>query len=210
MTELTARRAATRDRLIDAAAVVFGEKGVLGAAVEEICEEAGFTRGAFYSNFSSKDDLCLALLERLYDHQTAALDQVIDAIGSPTGDLEDLIRRALEVFFAAQPEGRNWVLTSQVLRLHAARSPEFAAAYRRFNEQGIARVADTIEGVLASLGYELTTNGVAAISLLHAVHEYGALGSLIGSDALEDGYAAGLMATVLGALIRPVSSTSAR
>ena len=47
MTELTARRAATRERLVDAAVVVFAEKGVLGAAVEEICEAAGFTRGAF-------------------------------------------------------------------------------------------------------------------------------------------------------------------
>ena len=47
MTEhLTARRAATRDRLVDAAITVFAEKGVLGASVEEICETAGFTRGA--------------------------------------------------------------------------------------------------------------------------------------------------------------------
>ena len=51
MTHVTARRAATRERLIDAAIDVFAEKGVLGASVEEICEDAGFTRGAFYSNF---------------------------------------------------------------------------------------------------------------------------------------------------------------
>ncbi|QLQ17106.1 MAG: helix-turn-helix transcriptional regulator [Micropruina sp.] len=49
---------------MDAAIVLFAEKGVLAASVEEICEQAGFTRGAFYSNFESKDDLCVAVMHR--------------------------------------------------------------------------------------------------------------------------------------------------
>ena len=73
MTEVTARRAATRDRLVEAALGVFAEKGVLGASVEEICEAAGFTRGAFYSNFASKDELCVAALQRQFDDQMLAL-----------------------------------------------------------------------------------------------------------------------------------------
>ena len=68
MSEISARRSATRDRLVDAALGVFAEKGVVGASVEEISEAAGFTRGAFYSNFESKDELCLAAL----DHFAAA------------------------------------------------------------------------------------------------------------------------------------------
>lgn len=205
MTELTPRRAATRDRLVDAAVLVFAEKGVLGAAVEEICEAAGFTRGAFYSNFSSKDDLCVALLERHHENQLSALDQALGSFGTPTGNLDDLIAGALRVFFAAQPEGRPWVLASQELRLHAARSPEFAATYRRFNDEGVARVAETIEGVLDELGYALVTTGPAAIGLLHAVHEYGTLGSLIGSDTLEGDYKEQLLAEVLSTLIRRVA-----
>lgn len=205
MTELTARRAATRERLVDAAVVVFAEKGVLGAAVEEICDVAGFTRGAFYSNFTSKDDLCVALLQRNYELQMAALDQAIAGIdAAPTGNLDDLIARTLDMFFAAQPEGRHWVLASQELRLHAARSPEFAPAYRRFTDQGTMRVAETIRSVVQALGYELTTSGPAAIGLLHAVHEYGTLGSLIGSDTLEGGYKERLLAEVLRTLVRPV------
>ncbi|MFS2056347.1 TetR/AcrR family transcriptional regulator, partial [Variovorax sp. CT11-76] len=46
---ISARRAATQARLADAAVAVFARKGVPGSTVEEICEEAGFTRGAFYS-----------------------------------------------------------------------------------------------------------------------------------------------------------------
>ena len=61
---VSTRRAHTRDRLMDAAIALFAEKGILGASVEEICERAGFTRGAFYSNFDSKDELLLAVLRR--------------------------------------------------------------------------------------------------------------------------------------------------
>ena len=45
-----------------AATSVFADRGIIGASVEEICEAAGFTRGAFYSNFADKDALVLALI----------------------------------------------------------------------------------------------------------------------------------------------------
>lgn len=61
------RRAQTRTELLDAAARVFVERGFEGASIEAITEEAGYTRGAFYSNFSSKAELFAELLqERVY------------------------------------------------------------------------------------------------------------------------------------------------
>ena len=54
----------TRALLIDAAAMVFAREGFARASVEMIAEEAGFSKGAVYSNFSGKDDLFLALLDR--------------------------------------------------------------------------------------------------------------------------------------------------
>ena len=56
------RRAQTRAALLDAAARVFAERGFGGASVEAIAAEAGYTRGAFYSNFASKEELFVALL----------------------------------------------------------------------------------------------------------------------------------------------------
>ena len=55
-TTVSSRRQHTRDRLIDAATGLFAEKSIEGASVEEISERAGFTRGAFYSNFDSKEE----------------------------------------------------------------------------------------------------------------------------------------------------------
>lgn len=56
-------RAATRNRLLATSAEVFAERGIEGASVEELCAAAGFTRGAFYSNFATKTDLALAMYE---------------------------------------------------------------------------------------------------------------------------------------------------
>ena len=59
------RREATKQKLLDAAAQVFAEEGLDAASVEAICERAGFTRGAFYSNFETKDELFLELAGRV-------------------------------------------------------------------------------------------------------------------------------------------------
>src|ERR1035438_2954546 len=55
-------RARTREQLLDAAAFVFARKGFAGASVEEIAESAGYSTGALYSNFESKEQLFLELL----------------------------------------------------------------------------------------------------------------------------------------------------
>jgi len=56
----------TRERLLDAALQVFSRRGYSAASVDEIAAEAGFSKGAVYSNFSSKEDLFLALIDRRF------------------------------------------------------------------------------------------------------------------------------------------------
>jgi AcrR family transcriptional regulator len=58
------RQAATRQALVDAAALVFIERGYAASSVEAITERAGFSRGAFYSNFGSKEELFAELLQQ--------------------------------------------------------------------------------------------------------------------------------------------------
>lgn len=60
----------TREKLFESAAEVFEERGIGAASIETIAAAAGFTRGAFYSNFDSKDDLIVAMLE---DHVERSL-----------------------------------------------------------------------------------------------------------------------------------------
>ena len=205
MTEVTARRAATRDRLVEAALGVFAEKGVLGASVEEICEAAGFTRGAFYSNFASKDELCVAALQRQFDDQMLALAEAVASVDAlpDTATLDEVIEAALSVFFTSRESDKTWVLAAQELRLHAARSPEMAAFYRESHRLGTEAVSGVIEQAVTRHGYELVASGPEAVGVLHAVHDYGVLGALIGSDTIAGDVRVRLLSEVLPAFVRP-------
>src|ERR1700682_984092 len=67
----------TREKLFEAAARVFEEQGIGGASIEAIAAEAGFTRGAFYSNFKSKDELIIAMIE---DHVEQSIRRNLDLL----------------------------------------------------------------------------------------------------------------------------------
>lgn len=59
----SARKAATRTRLLEAAARVYAAHGFAGATLDDVAEEAGLTKGALYGHFGSKDKLLVALME---------------------------------------------------------------------------------------------------------------------------------------------------
>lgn len=202
----SARRAATRERLIDAAIAVFAEKGVGGASVEEISETAGFTRGAFYSNFEHKDALCEAVLEVLHADTLDAMNDALAAAKATDADLDTLIPSVIGVFIDAQRGDRTWALAAQELRLYAAREPALASAYRSFHQRAVTLFADIMVEALAQHGYELSTDPCDAISVLHAVHDYGTIGTLIGSDAIEGDVKLRMLTEVLRAFIRPIAS----
>jgi AcrR family transcriptional regulator len=69
----------TREKLFEAAARVFEEQGIGGASIEAIAAAAGFSRGAFYSNFNSKDELIIAMLE---DHVEQSIRRNLDLLAT--------------------------------------------------------------------------------------------------------------------------------
>jgi AcrR family transcriptional regulator len=75
------RRQLTRDALLDAAALVFARRGFDGASLEEIADTAGFTRGAIYKNFADKEDLLLAVWDRLGERTLQEFDELLDEGG---------------------------------------------------------------------------------------------------------------------------------
>src|ERR1700726_1348638 len=70
-------RDVTREKLYEAAARGFEEQGIGGASIETIAAAAGFSRGAFYSNFKSKDELIIAMLE---DHVEQSIRRNLDLL----------------------------------------------------------------------------------------------------------------------------------
>jgi AcrR family transcriptional regulator len=92
------KQAETRSRLMDAAGRVFLRRGLQGSSVEEITAEAGFTRGAFYSNFESKDELFVELLQdRVYRQYAQMVDETQEQPGTPRERLRWGIERVRDV-----------------------------------------------------------------------------------------------------------------
>ncbi len=163
-------RPATRERLLDAASEVFGERGFAAATVEEVCERAGFTRGAFYSNFATKEELLLALLDR---EEAQVLERLSAAVDTATRD-SSLVSVVTGRLFDLQPFGSgNYGLRAE-LSLLAVRNPELAAPYL---------AARRALRALASAGLRLTVSADDALVTIEALFDVSARDALIaGAD----------------------------
>ncbi|GAA1397862.1 TetR/AcrR family transcriptional regulator [Luteococcus peritonei] len=201
----SARRAATRERLVQAAIGVIAHKGVLGASVEEICEAAGFTRGAFYSNFDSKDELCVAILASHGEKYLAAAREAITGLDplTPGQDITGIISRATGKFIAATGADADTILVMSELRLYAAREPALRKAFDEFDQDATPIFGEMIEHGLEANGLRLTIPMDDALSLLHAIYDQTALDQLIRGEAPDSPEAAERLTLVLQALIVP-------
>ncbi|OYO00706.1 hypothetical protein CGZ95_08760 [Enemella evansiae] len=202
---VSARRAQTRRRLMDAAVEVFADRGVNAASVEEISELAGFTRGAFYSNFESKEDLCAALMRDLGQQHLVAAEQAIGRVlDTDERPMDELIDDAMDTFVAIQPSDRNAQLLQLELRLHAARNPDFAAMFNQLEEEMGGLFANLIESGLERRGVRLSVPAKQAIGLLHAVHDAANFDKLLGRATPTAG--TDDLKALMHNLVRPVAT----
>lgn len=120
----------TRDKLFEAAARVFEEQGINAASIETIAAAAGFTRGAFYSNFASKDELIVAMLE---DHVEQTIRRNLDLL-TKHQDLQDYLEAFRNMDRPRQdPLGRSPLLNMEMILFVARaekRRPELAKRLR--------------------------------------------------------------------------------
>jgi AcrR family transcriptional regulator len=114
----------TRQRLLDAAEQVFLRRGLQGSSVEEIAAEAGFTRGAFYSNFKSRDELFVELLHaRVYDRYADLAEQSQQQAGTPREQLRWGIEQMRKMY---EDESGRWLFRLWLECLtQAARDEDF-------------------------------------------------------------------------------------
>ena len=161
---ITARRAETRARLLAAALEVFAEEGFGRSSVEQVCERAGFTRGAFYSNFSSLDELFLAMWE---ERSAQLLADLQDALAGIDGsDPDRMIGRVLR----AIPVDDAWFRVSLEFTAHALRNPALRAAMAA-REAAIQRTVVPIVAAALSRAGRRVSDRAALGNALVAVHD---------------------------------------
>ncbi len=117
----------TRERLLTAAHRIFQKKGYVAASVEDIAAAAGYTRGAFYSNFRSKSDLLLELLERDHDSVRADFEAIFDE-GGPREQMESMALAYYRTLFRDDEYSLLW----GEAKLQAARDAKFRVRFNQF------------------------------------------------------------------------------
>ena len=126
----------TREALVQAAIEMFAAQGLEAPSLDAICERAGFTRGAFYVHFQSRDDLVVAVMERV----TSALLDALIATGDSAFDLVRTIRLFASAVEAGAYPASGSVASHQILQA-CARSPRIRERYVATLQEAARRVA---------------------------------------------------------------------
>ncbi len=138
----------TRERLIEAARRLFVQHGFRGTSLRDIAEEAGYSQGAFYSNFPGKEAVLLELLKR----HVALEDEEAKAIVGNEQHTVDKVLIEFEAWLDRFEKDRDWSVLAIELQLHALRSPTFAQSYARFWSEHEQRVAALLKWTFERLG----------------------------------------------------------
>jgi AcrR family transcriptional regulator len=133
------RRDLTRQQLLAAAAVVFSTRGYHAASIDDVADAAGFTKGAVYSNFASKEDLFLALIRERQEKMLQAFFAAAEA-----GAASDTTPSLTDVFRRLSPTPEEFALW-QEFELYARRQPELLARLRADNDTIFAQLVALVE-----------------------------------------------------------------
>lgn len=144
------RRLETRRCLMRSAAKLFARHGLDGASIDDVAADAGFTKGAFYANFSSKEELFLVMLEERFADRLADIERV--AAGG--ADVEEQARE-VGVDFARNLTGDpDWQRLFFEFATRAMRHEPFRAELVERYRELRAGIAELFERRLGELGLE--------------------------------------------------------
>ena len=151
------RRAATQSLLLESGKRLIIDKGLGATSVGDICTDAGFTRGAFYSNFADMDHFVERLAQEQWT-QILTVDEVLTARGDdhPLSDteVENAIAPLAESLLTAMPISRDFYMLQSELATYTARAPEKTSALRTGYEAFTASLCGLLISGLKAIGRE--------------------------------------------------------
>ncbi len=129
----------TRSALLSSAAKLICRKGISHASVEDVATDAGYTKGAFYANFKSKEELFLVMLDQRYAAELERLEAGLPGEGAPAEE----VRESAEDFIRFVRTDPQWPRLYFEFVTYAARNPEFReelATRDRAMREGVAEI----------------------------------------------------------------------
>ncbi|CAM3730505.1 TetR/AcrR family transcriptional regulator [Smaragdicoccus niigatensis] len=163
---VTKRRAETRARLLTAAYDTFAEEGFGRTTVEQVCDRAGYTRGAFYSNFASLDELFLEMWGEKSRELIDGLQAILDSETAVGDDPLAAVARVLAVV----PVDDKWYRITAEFTAHALRNPSLRRVMAAREDAIIAGLMPVLEVLMARAGRAIP-DSVAMGQALVAVHD---------------------------------------
>jgi AcrR family transcriptional regulator len=174
------RTEATQAKLLKAAETIFTRDGFAAAKLEQIAEAAGYTRGAIYAHYKSKEDLFLDLLEQRMHAKLATMRSLLESVTSPEERMEKFRAQLLHVTC-----DRSWALLILEFKLFALRQPKLKARMRRL----MAMLHSTSGEDFFHLLY-----GDVEPTKAHAMERrFSLLGSIMSAAVLENNFRPALM-----------------
>jgi AcrR family transcriptional regulator len=150
------RQQRTRSELVDAAERLFTRQGFHATSLDAVAAEAGFTKGAVYSNFESKEDLFFAVYERRVDTRVEQMEAAIREASAP----RDAIMRMVPGAGGRPQADDGWLAVFFEFWAHVLRHPElrerFAAQHRRVIEP-LATISQEMDGLAPDDAYKVAT-----------------------------------------------------
>ena len=145
------RQARTRSELIDAGERLFIANGFHATSIDAVAAEAGYTKGAVYSNFASKEDLFFAIYERRVERRGAEMRSAIESAPTARAALEQIIPGGS----AHTPSGDGWLAVFFEFWAHVLRHPELRERFAELHGRVIGPLAEGVERLAREEGYEL-------------------------------------------------------
>lgn len=162
----TARREKTKNQLIEGAFRVFSRVGVSAASIEMICEEAGFTRGAFYSNFESKEQLLLEVVRTNMDFAVSQLDDALQEFTETYTQPDrpknrmmiepDEVSKIIDQIVPYQFSEVRWFIVFAEFRLAGLRDEKIGKILLKTEHEFHAQIAQVLTKALEPLGLQFT------------------------------------------------------
>lgn len=181
-----------RSRLLTAARRVFVARGYHASTLEQIAERAGFSKGVVYSQFDSKADLFLALLDERILLRARENTELIEGLAGEIGVAAFVDHATREA-----RDDPSWTLLLLEFRVHASRDPELNARYATAHARAVDGVAFVFEALYERAGQQPPFPPREMAELVYAIGGGAVLEQAANPDALQGPLAADLLTRVM-------------
>ena len=179
-----------------AARRMFLARGYHGASLEQIADEAGFSKGVVYSQFESKADLFLALLEQRIEERAGENARFVEELVARDGlGLDQGLKALAEHVSRRDRADAEWGLLVIEFRVHAARNPELNHRYSEVHERTVAGVARVVARIYDRVGAALPLPASELARMLLTVGAGARLEQATNSEVVPNALVAELLAS---------------